>query len=106
MALSKLVGARVKRREDPRLVRGLGHYVDDIRLPDTLYVTILRSPHAHARIKGIHAEEALRRPGIVAVVTGEEIRDKVGTVPVAAKNPTLRVPPHHVLAVEKVCFSG
>jgi len=106
MPVSKLVGARVKRREDPRLLRGLGHYVDDIRLIDTLCVTILRSPHAHAQIKGIHTQEALRHPGIVAVVSGEEIRDRVGTVPVAAKNPTLRVPPHHVLAVEKVCFVG
>ncbi len=64
MPVSKLVGARVKRREDPRLLRGLGHYVDDIRLIDTLCVTILRSPHAHAQIKGIHAQEALRHPGM------------------------------------------
>ncbi|MDP6560157.1 MAG: xanthine dehydrogenase family protein molybdopterin-binding subunit, partial [Candidatus Binatia bacterium] len=106
MPVSKLVGARVKRREDPRLVRGLGRYVDDIRLPDTLYAAILRSPHAHARIKSIRTEEALGCPGVVAVVTGDEIRNKIGPVPVATKNPTLRVPDHRVLAVGKVCFAG
>ncbi len=106
MPVSKLVGAKVKRREDPKLVRGLGRYVDDIRLTDTLYTAILRSPYAHARIKTIRVEEALSFPGVVAVVTGEEIRNKVGTVPVASQNPTLRIPPRHVLAVEKVCFMG
>ncbi len=99
MPVSKLVGAKVKRREDPMLVRGLGHYVDDIRLTGTLYTAILRSPYAHARIKTIRVEEALSFPGVVAIVTGEEIRNKVGTVPVVSLNPTLRIPPRHVLAV-------
>jgi carbon-monoxide dehydrogenase large subunit len=44
MPVSKLVGAKVKRREDPRLIRGLGQYVDDVKLPETLHVAILRSP--------------------------------------------------------------
>ena len=106
MPVSKLVGARVKRREDPRLVRGLAHYVDDIDLPNTLHVAILRSPYAHACIKSIHIEEALKYPGVVAVITGSDIRDRVGLVPVASENPSLRVPKHYILAVEKVCFVG
>lgn len=106
MPVSRLVGARVRRREDPRLVRGLAHYVDDIDLPNTLHVAILRSPYAHARIKAIHVEEALRRPGVVAVITGKDIRDQVGMVPVASQNPTLRIPQHPILAVDKVCFVG
>ena len=106
MPVSRLVGARVKRREDPRLVRGLAHYVDDIRLADTLHAAILRSPHAHAHIKSIRVEEASKVPGVVAVVTGRDVREKIGVVPVAAQNPTLRVPPHTVLAVDKVCFVG
>jgi carbon-monoxide dehydrogenase large subunit len=106
MPVSRLVGARVKRREDPRLVRGLAHYVDDIRLADTLHAAILRSPHAHAHIKSIRVEEASKVPGVVAVVTGRDVREKIGLVPVAAQNPTLRVPPHTVLAVDKVCFVG
>jgi len=106
MPLSRLVGARVKRREDPRLVRGLAHYVDDVRLPDTLHVAILRSPHAHARIRSIRVEEASKAPGVVSVVTGIDIRDSIGPVPVVAQNPTLRVPLHTVLAVDKVCYVG
>ena len=106
MPLSRLVGARVKRREDPRLVRGLAHYVDDVRLPDTLHVAILRSPHAHARIRSIRVEEASKAPGVVSVVTGIAIRDSIGPVPVVAQNPTLRVPLHTVLAVDKVCYVG
>lgn len=106
MPLSRLVGARVKRREDPRLVRGLAHYVDDVRLPDTLHVAILRSPHAHARIKSIRVEEASKAPEVVSVVTGNDIRDSIGPVPVAAQNPTLRVPLHTVLAVDRVCYVG
>ncbi|MEK6600481.1 MAG: xanthine dehydrogenase family protein molybdopterin-binding subunit [Candidatus Binatota bacterium] len=106
MPVSKLVGARVKRREDPRLICGLAHYVDDINLPNTLHVAIVRSPYAHARIKAIHVEEALKYPGVVAVITGKDIRDRVGLVPVASENPSLRVPKHYVLAVGKVCFVG
>ena len=53
MPVSKLVGARVKRREDPKLIRGLGQFVDDVNLPDTLHVAILRTPYAHAKIKSL-----------------------------------------------------
>ncbi len=106
MPVSKLVGARIKRREDPRLVRGLGRYVDDIQLPNTLHVAILRSPYAHARIRAIRAEEALKQPGVVAVITGSDIRDEIGLVPVASENPSLRVPKHYVLAVDKARFVG
>lgn len=106
MPVSKLVGARVKRREDPRLVRGLAHYVDDIQLPKTLHAAILRSPYAHARIRSIRTEDARKQPGVVAVLTGQDIRDEVGLVPVASENPTLRIPKRYVLAVEKVCFVG
>jgi carbon-monoxide dehydrogenase large subunit len=106
MPVSKLVGARVKRREDPRLIRGLGQYVDDVRLPDTLYVAFLRSPYAHAKIKSLHADAARQHPGVVTVVTGAEIKDQVGTLPVSGGNKTLRVPKHYVLAVDKVCYVG
>ncbi|MFQ5903347.1 MAG: xanthine dehydrogenase family protein molybdopterin-binding subunit, partial [Candidatus Binatia bacterium] len=106
MPVSKLVGAKVKRREDPRLMCGLAHYVDDINLPNTLHVAILRSPYAHARIKAVQTDGALKHPGVVAVITGKDIRDQVGPVPVASENPSLRVPQHYVLGVEKVCFVG
>ncbi|TMA85218.1 MAG: xanthine dehydrogenase family protein molybdopterin-binding subunit, partial [Deltaproteobacteria bacterium] len=106
MPVSKLVGARIKRREDPALIRGLGQYVDDVRLPEMLHVAVLRSPHAHAKIKSIDAAAARQHPGVVAVVTGEELRDQIATLPTTADNPTLRIPKHHVLAVDKVCYVG
>ena len=106
MPVSKLVGAKVKRREDPRLVRGLSHYVDDLRLVDTLHVAILRSPHAHAEIRAIRTDAALALPGVVAAMTGAEIGDQVGSVPCAGANPTLRVPDHPVLAKGTVRHVG
>jgi aerobic carbon-monoxide dehydrogenase large subunit len=106
MPVSKLVGARVKRREDPRLIRGLGQYVDDVNLPNTLHVAILRSPWGHAKIKNLDAEAARQLRGVIAVVTGSEIKDQVGTLPVSGGNETLRVPKHYVLAVDKVCYVG
>ena len=54
----KYVGRSIKRTEDPRLIQGLGHYVDDIKLAGTLQVAFLRSPHAHARITSVDVEEA------------------------------------------------
>ena len=106
MPLSKSVGARIKRREDLSLIRGLGQYVDDVKLPEMLHVALLRSPHAHARIKSIDTVAAGQHPGVVAVVTGAELRDQIGTIPTTADNPTLRIPKHFVLAVDKVCYVG
>ena len=106
MPISKSVGARIKRREDPGLIRGLGQYVDDLKLPEMLHVAILRSPHGHARIKSIDTAAAREHPGVVAVVTGAELRDQIGTIPTTADNPTLRIPKHYVLAVHKVCYVG
>ena len=106
MPVSKLVGTKVKRREDPRLVQGLSHYVDDLRMADVMHAAILRSPHAHARIKGINTDAAQALPGVVTVVTGADIGDSVGSVPCAAANPTLRTPPHPVLAQGEVRYVG
>ncbi len=106
MPVSKLVGTKVKRREDPRLVQGLSHYVDDLRMADVLHVAILRSPHAHARINGVNTDAALALSGVVSVVTGTDIGDSVGSVPCAAANPTLRTPPHPVLARDCVRHVG
>ncbi len=103
---SKYVGKRVKRTEDPRLIQGLGHYVDDIKLPDTLHVAFLRSIHAHARITGLDVSEARNAPGVVAVYTGKDVAEKVGPVPCAGALPDLRVPDYRVLARDKVYFVG
>src|SRR3989337_1963508 len=106
MPISKFVGARIKRREDPSLIRVLGRFVDDVRLPGMLHVAILRSPHAHAKIKNLDTDTARRHPGVVAVFTGAELRDQIGALPTTADNPTLRIPKHYVLAVDKVCYVG
>src|SRR5438552_13292002 len=102
--MAKYVGERIKRTEDPRLIKGLAHYVDDIRLPDTLHVAFVRSLYAHARINGIETAEAMKSPGVVAIYTGKEVASKVGPVPCAAAVPDLRVPDYRVLASDKVLF--
>ena len=104
--MSKYVGKSVKRTEDPRLIKGLAHYVDDVRLPDTLHVAFVRSIYAHARINAIDTTEAANTPGVVAVYTGQDIAEKVGPVPCAAALPDLKVPDYRVLATGKALFVG
>ncbi|MFY9558370.1 MAG: xanthine dehydrogenase family protein molybdopterin-binding subunit [Blastocatellia bacterium] len=104
--MAKYVGQRVKRTEDSRLIRGLGHYVDDVKLPDTLHVAFLRSMYAHARITSIDVSEASHAPGVVAVYTGKDVAAKVGPVPCAAALPDLKVPDYRVLATDHVVFVG
>src|SRR5256886_8470806 len=106
MSNSKYVGQRIKRTEDPRLIKGLAHYVDDIRLPDTLHVAFVRSVYAHARINGVDAIEALKAPGVVSVYTGKDVAEKIGPVPCASALPDLKVPDYRVLATDKALFVG
>src|SRR5678816_3570595 len=93
------IGKRVKRTEDPRLIRGLAHYVDDIVLPGTLHVAFVRSYYAHAKIKGIDTAAARSAPGVVAVYTGADVAQKIGPVPCAGALPDLKVPDHRVLSL-------
>lgn len=104
--LAKYIGQKVKRTEDPRLIKGIGHYVDDINLAGTLHVAILRSTHAHAKINSINIDAAKSAPGVVAVYTGKDVEGKVGNVPCAAALPDLKVPKYPVLAQGKVIFAG
>ena len=104
--LAKYMGQRVKRTEDPRLIQGIGHYVDDIKLADTLHVVILRSQYAHAKINSIDTSAAKSAPGVVAVYTGADVAGKVGNVPCAGALPGLKIPPMPVLANGKVFFVG
>ncbi|MFL5709229.1 MAG: aerobic carbon-monoxide dehydrogenase large subunit [Chloroflexota bacterium] len=71
------MGHSVKRKEDPRFIRGRGEYIDDVNLPGQLWLDIVRSPYAHATIKGIDATEALKIPGVLAVITGGDL-EKAG----------------------------
>jgi carbon-monoxide dehydrogenase large subunit len=69
------MGHSVKRKEDARFIRGQGTYVDDIVRPGMVFMDIVRSPYAHAKIKSINAEKALALPGVAAVITGETLKE-------------------------------
>ena len=71
------MGHSVKRKEDPRFIRGAGTYIDDLTLPGMLWLDIVRSPYAHAKIRSIDASEALKVPGVLAVITGADL-EKAG----------------------------
>jgi carbon-monoxide dehydrogenase large subunit len=96
----------MKRMEDPRLVKGIATYVDDIRLPGMVHAVVLRSPHAHARIARIDTVAAKTMPGVVAVLTGADVNEHCGAVPCAASIPDLKAPRHTVLAGDRVYFVG
>src|SRR5207248_10916254 len=83
MATPRLMGAEVKRKEDPRLITGTSTYVGDLALPGMHYVAFVRSPHAHARVRKIDVAPALRRPGVFKVVTGSDIRKLCAALPLA-----------------------
>ena len=75
------IGARVVRKEDKRFITGKGRYVDDIKLVGMTHAHFIRSPHAHAKVKKIDSSAALKMPGVVAVLTGQQIvDDKVGNL--------------------------
>ncbi|HUB33948.1 MAG TPA: xanthine dehydrogenase family protein molybdopterin-binding subunit [Bryobacteraceae bacterium] len=100
-----LVGKKVRRREDPRLITGTATYVDDIRMPGMHHACIVRSPYAAARIQSIRTHAALEKPGVALVFTGADVKD-LGPVPCAASLPGLRVPRHHLLAQDRVYYTG
>jgi len=100
-----LVGKRVRRQEDPRLLTGTAVYLDDIKMPGMRHACIVRSPHAAARIQGIDTKAARERPGVTAVFTGADV-GSLGAVPCAASLPGLRVPRHALLAQDRVYYQG
>src|SRR5919109_3202074 len=95
------MGHSVRRKEDPRFIRGKGTYVDDLHLPGMLYLDIVRSPYAHAKIKKIDTAKALAIPGVLAVITGQDL---------AQYNlhwmPTLMSDTQMVLPTEKVMYQA
>src|SRR6516164_723108 len=76
------IGQPVRRREDLRLIRGEGRYTADENLPGQVYAVMVRSPHAHARIRGIEKDKALASDGVLAVLTGADcVADGVRPIP-------------------------
>jgi carbon-monoxide dehydrogenase large subunit len=105
--MAKDVGKAIKRVEDPRFIQGRGKYVANLKLPDLVHVAILRSPHAHAKIKSINAEAAKALPGVVGVFTGEDLKASgVGDLPCGFNPPGIKVPGRPSLAVGKVRHVG
>jgi carbon-monoxide dehydrogenase large subunit len=87
------IGKPVPRREDERLVTGRGCYSDDFSLPGQAYAVMVRSPHAHARIRGVDAADALATPGVIAVLTGRDAaHDGLKPIPYRPISPN----PHEV----------
>ncbi|HVH31479.1 MAG TPA: xanthine dehydrogenase family protein molybdopterin-binding subunit [bacterium] len=102
MVIAHALGARVKRREDPRLITGTATYVDDIFLPGLLHVVLVRSPHAHAKITAIETARAREAPGVVAVWTGEDVRARCGPLPVGSRFKDMKVPKRYPLVIDSV----
>src|SRR5207248_10720725 len=102
---SREIGAARKRVEDPRLVRGAGQYVDDLRLPGTVDVAFVRSSYAHARVKRVDLEAARRAPGVVAAWAGEQVKD-TPTPPLMITVPDMKVTPMPPLAQDRVTMLG
>ena len=108
MANSNVVGTSVQRHEDPKLITGAGNYIDDLKLAGMLYVGIVRSSHAHARITRLDVEAARRHPGVKAVLTGQELRERqkqplrvTWVIP-----PDLKYPQHWAMATDVVHYVG
>jgi len=94
------MGHRMKRKEDPRFIQGKGRYIDDVKLPQMVYMDIVRSPYAHAKILKIDASAAVATPGVLAVITGEDLK-KAGKL---HWMPTLMSDTQMVLPIEKVVY--
>jgi carbon-monoxide dehydrogenase large subunit len=104
---SRLVGAPIKRVEDPRLITGAAKYLDDLKLPGVAHVAILRSPYAHARIRGIDVSRAAASPGVLGVFTGKDF-EHLNPLPCAWQAGGVEnfVATPRALEIDKVTFTG
>jgi carbon-monoxide dehydrogenase large subunit len=106
---TRAFGASVKRLEDPRLISGQAIYTDDLKLPGMAHMAVVRSPFAHARIKGIDISAAAAMPGVVAVLTGQEMADAgFAGLPCAWVVPDsdTKTPEHLAIATDTVRYVG
>ena len=101
--LPKLVGERVKRREDPRLIQGRGTYVDDIKIAGMRHMAFKRSDIAHGKIKSIDTKAAAAMDGVEAVYTGADIAKFLPPMPIGTPFPS---PPHYAVATDTVRYAG
>src|SRR4029079_6754148 len=104
-ANTKYIGARVARKEDPRLITGDATFTDDVMLQGMAYMTLVRSPHAHARIRRIDVAAAKSEPGVVVVLTGKEL-EATGMLPVFITVPGMNGSKHMPIATDKARYAG
>jgi carbon-monoxide dehydrogenase large subunit len=106
---SKVLGSAIKRREDPRLITGHGKYTDDFSLPGMAHLAVVRSPYAHARIRGIRTKKALSLPGVLGVFTGRDM-DAAGFKPIpcawVVPGSDTKTPAYPPIAVDTVRYAG
>ena len=104
--MTRTFGTSVRRKEDPRLLTGRGKYAADFRLPGMLHAAVVRSPHAHARLGAVRVKAALGVPGVVAVITGEDL-GAIGRIPVRlGPRPSIVACLQPPLARDKVRYVG
>ncbi|MBA2355770.1 MAG: xanthine dehydrogenase family protein molybdopterin-binding subunit [Acidobacteria bacterium] len=101
--LPKLVGERVKRREDPRLIQGRATYVDDLKIAGMQHLAFKRSDVAHGRIRSIDVSAAEAMNGVEAVLTGAQIAEMLAPMPIGTPFPS---PPHRAVAMDVVRYAG
>ncbi len=105
---TRIFSSGIRRREDPRLISGRATYTDDITLPGAVYAAILRSPHAHARIRRVNTSRAARAEGVVAVYTGADLEGVIGPIPCAwmIPNSDIKGVAHPAIARDVVRYVG
>jgi len=103
---NKFIGKPLKRKEDPRLIQGISHYVDDLQLAGMHYAAFARSPYAHAKIRSVDLSKARHAPGVVLALSGADIDGAVQAVPCAAQIPDMKSAARPVLARDRVLFVG
>jgi len=101
--LPKLIGERVKRREDPRLIQGRGTFVDDVKIVGMQHIAFKRADIAHGRIVSIDTSAAETMDGVEAVFTGAAIAQHLGPMPIGTPFPS---PPHYAVAIDTVRYAG
>src|SRR5712691_2127806 len=105
MATARVLGASIKRREDPRFITGKGNYTDDLKLAGLTHAFFVRSPHANAKIRKIDTAKASKAPGVVAIFTGKDMTG-VNSLPCGWLLPELKIPPHMPLASDAAHYVG
>ena len=110
--MASLIGSKVERKEDKRVLTGKGQYTADINLVNQTYASFVRSPHASAQITKVDIAKALKAPGVVKILTGDDIvADKIGGLIagwkiVSQDGKDMKVPPHPPLAKDSVNYVG